>query len=416
MKTDVAIIGAGAAGLSAALYLARKKLDVVVVDEYFRAGGRLLGQYYENPRKPPGERLWNGRETARRLAEEAVSAGVRVMAGVTAWNISPGLELHLSGGATGVIQPRAILAATGASERAVPIPGWTLPGVMSIGAAQVFTNFHRVRPGSRVMVVGIDPLSISVARELAEAGVSVAGLALPPSGTLSGDLGLPPEVIGSLSHSAGMAPGILLKMAGGLFRGRRKVLGAMLGGLSGIKVWGIPLLLRKAVVRIEGDEKVRSVVTADVSASGKPGKEDPPTEVDAVCISGGLYPVSDLASLAGCPVINVPELGGRVPLHGPSMETPVAGLFVAGNITGIEGAPVAMAQGTLAGAGIAAYLGKSGRDPGMEIEKAISQVNRARAEAPIKFHQDISAGRDRVSAAWNQWVRSSRDTLPGISG
>lgn len=415
MKTDVAVIGAGAAGLSAAIYLSRLKLDIVVVDEYFRAGGRLLGQHYENPKKPPGDRVWDGKKIARGLSDEAAANGVRIMSGVTVWNISPGFRLHLSGGASGELQARAVLAATGAAEKAVPVPGWTLPGVMSAGAAQVFTNFHGVRPGHRVMMVGIDPLSISVARELKEAGVSVAGMVLPPSGVLAGNLGLPPEVIDTLSHYAGMAPGFWLKLAGVLFRGSRKELGARLSSLSNIKLWGIPLHLRKALVRIEGDEKVRSVVTTDISASGDPGREDPPVPVDAVCISGGLYPVSELAALAGCPMINVAELGGRVPLHGPSMETPVPGLFVAGNITGIEGAPVAMAQGTLAGAGIACYLGKLDKNAREEINLARSRVEQASEEAPIKFHQDIAAGRKRVETAWNQWVRHGQDMLPGVS-
>lgn len=415
MKADVAVIGAGAAGLSAALYLSRLKLDVVVVDEYFRAGGRLLGQYYENPKKPTGERVWDGKKIARELSGEVTANGARVMSGVTVWNISPGLRLHLSGGASGELQARAVLVATGAAEKAVPVPGWTLPGVMSAGAAQVFTNFHGVRPGRRVMMVGIDPLSISVARELKEAGVSVAGLVLPPSGVLSGNLGLPPEVIGTISHSSGMAPGFWLKLAGGLFRGSRKNLGARLSSLSNIKLWGIPLHLRKSLVKIEGDEEVRSVVTADISASGEPGREDPPVPVDAVCISGGLYPAADLAVLAGCPMIGAADLGGRVPLHGPAMETPIPGLFVAGNITGIEGAPVAMAQGTLAGVSIACYLGKLGKNSQEELTAARSRVEQAREEAPIKFHQDIAAGRSRVETAWNQWIRHGRDALP-VSG
>lgn len=402
MKTDVAIIGAGAAGLSAAVYLSRLNLNVVVIDEYFTAGGRLLGQYYENPKKPPGERIWDGKKIARQLSAEAASGGVRIMAGVSVWNITPGFRIHLSGRSAGELQARAVLLATGAAEKAVPLPGWTLPGVMSAGAAQVFTNFHGVRPGRRVMMVGIDPLSISVARELKEAGVELAGMVLPPSGVLSGSLGLPPEVVGSLSQSAEMAPGFLLKMAGMIFRGRRRELGARLGALADIKLWGIPLHLRKALVRIEGDHRVRSVIIAGISASGEPVREDPPVEVDAVCISGGLNPVSELAALAGCPMISAPGLGGRVPLHGPSMETPVAGLFVAGNITGIEGSPVAMAQGALAGAGIARFLGKLGPNAGPEIELARSRIEQSREEAPIKFHQDITAGRRHIETAWKE--------------
>ena len=72
-------------------------------------------------------------------------------------------------------------------------------------------------------------------------------------------------------------------------------------------------------------------------------------EADFVCIAGGLYPLAELAAVAGCPFHYIPELGGHVPLHSEEMETPLPGLFVAGNITGIESGKIAMAQGTVAG-------------------------------------------------------------------
>src|SRR5699024_3600722 len=79
-----------------------------------------------------------------------------------------------------------------------------------------------------------------------------------------------------------------------------------------------------------------------------PGTEEL-IEVDFVCIAGGLYPLAELAALAGCPFYHIPELGGHVPLHNEKMETTQDGLYVAGNITGIEGAKVAISQGVVAG-------------------------------------------------------------------
>lgn len=400
MKTDVAIVGAGPAGLSAAVFLAQKGLGVTVLDEYFIPGGRLLGQLFENPQKPPGERLWIGRDIAGKLKEKACHSGVKILTGTSVWNIAPGRRLYLSGAVSGEMEAGALLLATGAAERAVPVPGWTLPGVMSVGAAQVFTNLHRVRPGKRVAVVGIDPLAISVAGELKKAGAEVVGIYLPPPGVLTGRLGMPPEVIGSLSRSADMSPGALLKAAAGIFGGRYRDLGARLCGLSTMKIWGIPLHLRRAVVRIEGEDSVERVVTAGVSHCGRRQEECSAIDVDAVCISGGLYPLAELAFLAGCPLVDVPQLGGRVPLHGPAMETPRAGVFVAGNITGIEGAPVAMAQGTLAGAGIWSYLAKAGKAGEKELELAASRLEQAREEAPIKFFQEAPEGRKKIGLLW----------------
>ena len=307
MNTDVAIVGAGPAGLSAALYLAHRGIGVVVLDEYFRAGGRLAGQRYENPKKPRGECLWDGKDIAVKLTDEVISAGARVMTGVTVWNITPGGGVYIAGEACGKISARAVLVATGASERALPVEGWTTPGVMSVGAAQVFANVHGVLPGDRVVIVGVDPLSITVAGELKKAGANVLGIFLPPSGILSGKMGLPPEVIGTLSRSADMAPGLLLKMAGKFFGGSYRDVGARLSSLSTVKIWGIPLHLRRTVVRVEGDGEVQSVVTARIAHDGCPQCEGQVIPADAVCLSGGLYPITDLVSIAGCPLMNVPE-------------------------------------------------------------------------------------------------------------
>lgn len=388
--------------LDSLVYQDRKGLGVVVLDEYFRPGGRLTGQLYENPAKPPGQRLWDGRALAEKLSKDVLEAGARIISGVSAWNISPSGEVYITGDCQ-KIEARAVLIATGASERAMPVEGWTIPGVMSAGAAQVFANVHGVLPGRKVVMVGIDPLSITVAGELKKAGAEVLGIFLPPPGLLAGKMAMPPEVIGNLSRSADLAPGTFLKMAGKIFGGSYRGMGARLCSLSNASIWGIPLHLRRAVVRAEGDEQVRAVVTARISHDGAMEGEDCRLDVDAVCLSGGLYPLTDLVSAAGCPLVSMPGLGGRIPLHGPLLQTPVRGLFVAGNVTGVEGAPVAMAQGHLAGVSIASFLGKLRKDHLQDLEGAMEQVERAREESPLKFYPGAAGARKEMAFLWEQW-------------
>jgi sarcosine oxidase subunit alpha len=404
IERDVAIVGAGPAGLTAAAYLAARGLRVMVVDEYYRAGGRLLGQRYENPRKPPPHRLWNGEQIACDLEARARRAGAELIVGTSVWDVGPHWHLALSGGTRDTLTARALLIATGCAERAVPIPGWTLPGVMSIGAAQTFTNLHGIRPGARVLVAGIDVLALSVAHEMAQAGVEVVGMALPPPGPPAGAAAVPAEVIGGLASAADLAPSLALRLGARLFGGRLRHIGAVLGSIAVLRVWGIPLHLGKAVLRIEGRDQVESVVLASIGPHGKFGREEAPVPVDAVCISGGLYPLIELAGLAGCPLVEIADLGGRVPLHAPDMRTPVEGLFVAGNVVGVEGATVAMAQGVVAGASIASYLGVGGTRTAAELASAQAQVERARADAPLTFFPQSAQGRAQLAQRWEEKV------------
>src|SRR5690606_32822819 len=123
--------------------------------EFPKPGGRLLGQLHQEPN---GE-WWNGIEEANILLERAKSLNTEIRCGVSAYHVEKqngGFAVHTS---SGIFNAKTLLIATGAAEKPAPIPGWTLPGVMSIGAAQVMTNVHRVRVGQRGIVVGVNVLS-----------------------------------------------------------------------------------------------------------------------------------------------------------------------------------------------------------------------------------------------------------------
>jgi len=404
MKTDVVVVGCGPAGLGAAAEAAARGLKVTVLDEYHRPGGRLLGQLHE---KPGGKGWFNGIEKAQSLLEEALSFGVDIYTGVEVWSLSRpdtggGWRVHCTCETDESVPPevhgRAVVLATGAAERPLPLPGWTLPGVMSIGAAQLFANVHRVRPGERALVIGINVLSLAIARELSLAGVEVLGLVLPPSGDFAGKQGQPKAVLENMVELASLAPSWWQRLGGAFGRTSfGKLCVPHFYPSKGLKSWGIPIQARRAAVEILGDNYVDAVSVSNVDVDGRALGQAEQIAVDLVCIAGGLYPLSELAGAAGCLMAHVEELGGEVPIFSDGLQTSEKGLFVAGNMTGVEGADVALAYGRLAGRSVAFELGVLAEQEAVQaLLEAKTRVVDERMRAPIRFHPQVECGRQAI--------------------
>ncbi|HLR70116.1 MAG TPA: NAD(P)/FAD-dependent oxidoreductase [Pseudogracilibacillus sp.] len=398
-KNDVVIIGAGPAGLSAAIKCRENDLNVLVLDEFPKAGGRLLGQLHE---EPTGE-WWNGIKESNILMEKAKKYDTDIRLGVSVHHIEK-LEDHFVVHTHKKNFPaKNVLIATGAAESAAPIPGWTLPGVMSIGAAQVMTNVHRVSVGEKGIVVGVNVLSAAITRELQLAGVDVHSMALPARNVVSDDQANPRLVMERLVRIAHLAPSAFIKF-GSKFAKWEFVRNIALQFYpkGGIKMWDMPIHLRKAIKQINGTDKVESVTMVDVTIDGDIIRGTEQTiPVDFVCIAGGLYPLAELAAVVGCPFQYSDELGGHVPIHNEAMETPVEGIYVAGNITGIESAKVAREQGAVAGLSIVKNLVNK-PETEQQLQEAMNNVKATREAASIQFHPRIDEGRAKVSQAFNQ--------------
>ncbi|RYE40632.1 MAG: FAD-binding protein [Hyphomicrobiales bacterium] len=176
IEYDLVVLGSGPAGMRAALEGANCGLKVLLIDEQPAPGGQI----YRNV-------LGSGR-TVRRLlghdyiagdalAKELMESSVDRAFGTTVWDISPELVLTvLSGGATRAYRAKQVIAATGAMERATPIPGWTLPGVLTAGAAQIALKADGSIPSGRVALVGSGPLLLLVAKQLLAAGALIAAV------------------------------------------------------------------------------------------------------------------------------------------------------------------------------------------------------------------------------------------------
>src|SRR5690625_2347337 len=399
---DLAIIGAGPAGLSAAITCREHGLSVVVVDEFPKTGGRLLGQLHEEPN---GE-WWNGIKESDILTAQAEAFETDIRLGVSVHHIEKLEEHFVVHTNSEHITAKNVLIATGAAESAAPIPGWTLPGVMSIGAAQVMTNVHRVQVGEKGIVVGVNVLSAAIARELQLAGVDLQSMALPVLNVVSEDQSNPRQVMERLVRIAHLAPSWFIKF-GSKFAKAKFVRNLALNFYpkEGIKMWDMPIHLRKAIKEINGTDRVESVTMVDVTPDGDVIRNTEQTiEVDFVCIAGGLYPLGELAAVVGCPFEYSEELGGHVPIHNNTMETPVDGVYVAGNITGIESAKVAREQGKVAGLSIVRGL-TGDSEVESQLLSAVANVQKTRDEATIQFHPAIDEGREKISTSFKQLVK-----------
>lgn len=399
---DLAIIGAGPAGLSAAITCREHGLSVVVVDEFPKTGGRLLGQLHEEPN---GE-WWNGIKESDILTAQAEAFETDIRLGVSVHHIEKLEEHFVVHTNSEHITAKNVLIATGAAESAAPIPGWTLPGVMSIGAAQVMTNVHRVQVGEKGIVVGVNVLSAAIARELQLAGVDLHSMALPVRNVVSEDQSNPRQVMERLVRIAHLAPSWFIKF-GSKFAKSKFVRNLALNFYpkEGIKMWDMPIHLRKAIKEINGTDHVESVTMVDVTPDGDVIRNTEQTiEVDFVCIAGGLYPLGELAAVVGCPFEYSEELGGHVPIHNKTMETPVKGVYVAGNITGIESAKVAREQGKVAGLSIVRGL-TGDSEVESQLLSAVTNVQKTRDEATIQFHPAIDEGREKISTSFKQLVK-----------
>jgi NADPH-dependent 2,4-dienoyl-CoA reductase/sulfur reductase-like enzyme len=323
---DVLVVGAGPAGLAAAETSAAAGLSTLVVDERTKAGGQFFKQPGEGFRVDDRTSDRQFSEGAERIVA-AKEAGARFLFGATVWSAQGPNEIMVAAGETTMlVKPRRIILSPGAFERPHFIPGWTLPGVMTTGAAQTLLRSSLTTPGRTVLIAGNGPLNLQVARELLRAGVDVVALV---------ELASP---FWRAPPSAGMA--LALNGPGLAWDGVRH--------LASLHANGVPIYYRHALIRAEGDEKVRRATIAAVAADGgiEAGTERD-FEVDAICMGYGFLPQNEIARALGCD--HRPESDGSLAtVRDDDGRTSVAHVFLAGDAGGLGGARVAMAQGRIA--------------------------------------------------------------------
>lgn len=345
MTVDFAIVGAGPAGMAAAVLAAELGLDTLLIDEGEAPGGQI---YRAIERAREGSLVGADHRAGRALAAALRASKARYRPAISVWHIDPGSPRNSPGGTLSLaaagksdtVAARHILLATGAIERPVPIPGWTLPGVMTAGAAQILLKTAALVPDGRSVLAGQGPLLYLVARQLAEAGA-------PPVAVL--------ETTPWANYSAALS-----RFVGELWTGRR-YLGAGAALLIGLRRAGIAVRRGVRGLRALGRERLEAVAWdgGEIAADHLFLHEGviPNTQ-----ISLGLQLAHrwDEAQLCWRPMLN--DWG----------RTSLANISIAGDGGGIAGAAAAALSGRLAALDAAATL------------RFIDEGERDRRAAPIR--------------------------------
>ena len=294
----------------------------------------LGGQYYKQA--AGGAPLDEQQAEGAALVAEVRSSGAEIVTGAEVWGAFEGL-LFLAevDGAPLVARPRTAIIATGACERPSIVPGWTLPGVMTTGAAQSLWRRYRTLPGGRVAVGGSGPLNLQVALELAAGGAEVALVAEAAPTPLAR-----PVAALRMAASGPFLTGKGIAMRHGLRRRR------------------IPVRYETLLRRVDG-------VDGGLAATfrHRSGREHR-VVVDAVCMNAGFEPQNEILRLLGARMRYDPAFGHLRCERGETLETTVPGLFAVGDCAGLGGAPAARTEGRIAGRA-AAIAAAGGGDPGV---------------------------------------------------
>ena len=325
-RCDLAVVGAGPGGLAAAAEALEHGLSVTLFDDHALPGG----QYFRHPPRSLAKPMPGfGDKDAARAAELFRILDHPRLAyrpETVVWDAPEADVLAFAGGAeSGRIKLGAIVLAAGAHDRAVPFPGWTLPGVMTAGAVQNLIKGQRVTPGGRVVVAGNGPLSLVVAVNLHRAGVEVVAVVEAAA--------LNRRLLSQLPRLC-WAPA-LVRLAVAL---RLALIAA-----------GIPLRTAETVVEAHGEDAVRAVTTAPIDGAGRLDRGRARTlEVDTLVTGFGLTPAVELTRLLGCDHRFEALRGGWLPLRSAALETTVPGVFAVGDGAGIGGVEIALLEGRLA--------------------------------------------------------------------
>jgi sarcosine oxidase subunit alpha len=331
VEVDILVIGAGPAGLCAAIESANQNASILIVDENQVVGGQLVKQthkFFGSKQEKAGTR---GIDIAKDLEKDFIelqkNGKINLMldSTVIGYYEKDKKNYHKFGivkrekyeNILYEVNCKVAIFACGAMENMLLFLGNDLPGVYGAGAVQTLMNVYGVKPGNKVLMIGAGNVGLIVSYQLLQAGIEVDRV-----------VEAAPKIGGYNVHAAKL---------------RR---------------CGVPIFTSHSIKEVYGNGKVEGAITIKLNDKWEPIKgSEEKVKCDTICLAVGLTPSTRLLFQTGVNIAYIPESGGYIALHDDLMQTSVKGIYVSGDASGIEEASTAMIEGKIAGLAAAVSLG-----------------------------------------------------------
>ena len=333
-KYDVIVLGGGPAGMACAVQSARFGASTLILDENEELGGQLVKQTH----KFFGSRMhyagYRGFEIAEIQRNKVIDSGIDVLTEAVVWHVAVNrVYVSLEGGSC-TFAFRKLVVATGAKERPIYFPKWTLPGIIYAGALQTLVNIHRVSPGKSAVVVGSGNVGLIVAYQLVQAGIEVKAVIEKAD-----------KVGGYKVHA------------------------------NKLKALGVPILLSHDIISALGEYHCHGVQVSH--ANGRPKA----IEAEIVCIATGMVSHNAILRAANINLFYHKAFDDFLPrFNNELVLLDNSDFLVAGDVAGVEEASVAIEAGRLAGLSSCKSLGllvRSDDDLIAEVQGRLSELRYA---------------------------------------
>lgn len=332
MRTfDAVVVGAGPSGMSAAIGLRAHGLSVLVVDEQPAPGGQIWRAVEAVATTPTGTLLGEEYRAGGDLVSKFRACGASYEPKTQVWQIESGYQIFMScEGQAESVRTSHVILTMGAQERPAPFPGWTLPGVMTVGAAQILMKTSGQIPTEPVWVVGSGPLPLLYMAQLVRAGGKIAGWldTAPPGGW----------------RRALPFTGVALAGYGDIFKG--------LAWLREIRASGAKRVRGVTNVRAHGQKRLQEIEYTQ--ANGKTAR----APAGLLLVHEGVVPSIHMTQALGCQHEWNSQQACLAPVLDKWGQTDKPGLYVAGDGAGIGGAYAACVRGELVALGVAERAGR----------------------------------------------------------